>query len=175
MNVVFKATSRFLHEARLDLARAHPFAAERVAFISIGATKAGDSLVLIAQGYHPVADHDYIDDETVGAMMGQDAIRKALDIALLKSVGVIHVHMHAHKGRPRFSRTDLREQLKFVPDFFKVRHQMPHGALVLSHDSAVGNIWLGPEQILEISEFVSIGPQLQFESVPQGPGYDFSV
>jgi hypothetical protein len=55
-------------------------------------------LVLLAEGYHPVADDDYIDDPTVGAMMGQEAIRKALKVALLQPVGMFHVHVHEHRG-----------------------------------------------------------------------------
>jgi len=142
MTVIFRATAAFMRDVREDLVRPHPFAAERVAFISVRASWANDDLLLLAQGYHPVADEEYIDDDSVGAMMGQEAIRKALDIALLNPVGMFHVHMHGHKGRPGFSRTDLREQQKFVPDFFKVRPEMPHGTIILSLDRAIGRIWL---------------------------------
>lgn len=101
MKTIFRATDRFLEDVRRDLSRPHPFAAERVGFISVRATNAGDdALVLLAADYHPLADDEYVDDSTVGAMMGQEAIRKALEVALLRSVGMIHVHMHEHHGRP---------------------------------------------------------------------------
>jgi hypothetical protein len=90
-------------------------------------------------------------------MMGQEAIRKALNIALLHPVGMIHVHMHGHRGVPGFSKIDLSEQLYFVPDFFKVRKTMPHGAVVLSRDRAAGRIWLNPTSISDIHEFNIIG------------------
>jgi hypothetical protein len=96
VKVIFRATDRFLHDVRRDLARPHHFAAERVGFISIRAASTSKSLILLAESYHPVADDDYIDDPTVGAMMGQEAIRKALNIALLQPVGMFHVHMHEH-------------------------------------------------------------------------------
>ena len=94
--------------------------------------------------------------------MGQEAIRKALNVALLQPVGMFHVHMHGHKGPPGFSRTDLTEQVHFVPDFFKVRKDMPHGAIVLSHDRATGRVWLNPDRVLDISEFNVVGWRYAF-------------
>jgi hypothetical protein len=164
MRIVFRSTDRFLREIRQDLERSHPFAAERVGFISIRAASTRDTLLLLAEGYHPVADEDYLDDATVGAMMGQEAIRKALNIALMQPVGMIHVHMHEHRGRPDFSTTDRREQLKFVPDFFKVRPQMPHGAIVLSHNMASGRLWLNPATNVRISEFNTTGPHMTIDT-----------
>ncbi|MGY3495929.1 hypothetical protein [Bradyrhizobium sp. USDA 4502] len=173
MKTIFKATDRFLEEVRRDLARPHPFAAERVGFISVRATTVGDdSLVLLAADYHPLADDEYVDDSTVGAMMGQEAIRKALEIALLRSVGMVHVHLHEHHGRPHFSRTDVREQLRFIPDFFKVRREMPHGAVVLSHDRANGRVWLDRDTIVDISEFDVVGRRLSIDVVRREGGVD---
>lgn len=160
MRTVFRLTSGFLQEVKRDLGRPHRFAAERVGFISVRAASTRTTLLLLAEGYHQVADNDYIDDATVGAMMGQEAIRKALNIALLQSVGMFHVHVHEHEGTPNFSHTDLHEQAKFVPDFFKVHRRTPHGAIVLSHDKAAGRVWIAPEAILEISEINTIGPRI---------------
>jgi len=165
MKIVFRANHKLLETARADLARPHAFAAERVAFISVRAALSRETLILLAQDYHPLADEDYVDEPRVGAMMGPEAIRKALEIALLNRVGMIHVHMHEHEGRPGFSRTDLTEQPKFVPDFFSVRPEMPHGALVLSYDRAAGRVWIGPERITLIDEFNVLGPRLVIDHV----------
>jgi hypothetical protein len=166
MKTIFRATDRFIEDVRRDLARPHHFAAERVGFISVRAATAGDdSLILLAADYHPLADDEYIDDSTVGAMMGQEAIRKALELALMRSVGMIHVHMHEHRGRPHFSKIDLREQAKFIPDFFKIRREMPHGAVVLSHDRANGRIWLDRDTVGDISEFDIVGRRLTIDVV----------
>jgi hypothetical protein len=174
VRAIFKATEGFLRDVRQDLARPHRFAAERVGFISIRAACTSESLVVLAEAYHPVADDDYIDDPTVGAMMDQEAIRKALNVALLQPVGMFHVHMHEHRGRPVFSRTDRREQLKFVPDFFKIRRQMPHGAIVLSQDRAMGRAWLDPDTVIDISEFNVIGSRMTIDT--GRPGYvDFTA
>lgn len=168
MRVLFKATTRFFDDVRRDLARSHRFALERVGFISTRAANTTDALIVIAQAYHPVGDADYLNDDSVGAMMGQEAIRKALNLALLQPLGMFHVHMHAHEGCPTFSRTDLREQTKFVPDFFKVRQEMPHGAIVLSNDRAVGRAWLGPSEATAISEFVMVGPKTNIDQGGSG-------
>ena len=164
MKTIFRATRDFERHVRQDLERPHQFAAERVGFLSVRAASTGKALVLLADRYHPVADEDYVDDRRVGAMMGQEAIRKALEIALLDPVGMFHIHMHEHRGRPRFSPIDLREQLKFVPDFFKVRPEMPHGAIVFSHDRAAGRVWVGPARIHEIGEFNTIGQPVDIQS-----------
>jgi hypothetical protein len=170
VKIIFRTTQAFVMAAHHDLARPHRFAAERVAFVTVRAALARRSLLLLAEGYHPVADEDYVDDPRVGAMMGQEAIRKALDLALLHEVGVMHMHEHGHRGRPGFSGIDLSEQLRFVPDFFSVRPEMPHGAIVLSHDRGAGRVWLGPDRIEAISEFNLMGPRILIDeiAVPEG-------
>ena len=117
MRTIFRATAPFLHEVRRDLAHRHPFAAERVGFISVRAAHTRSNLIVLAERYYPVADDDYVDDPTVGAMMGQEAIRKALDIALLQPVGVFHVHMHEHRGRPGSAARTCTSNLNLFPTF----------------------------------------------------------
>jgi molybdopterin-synthase adenylyltransferase len=179
MTPILRCTTQLLDEIRRDLSRPHPFAAERVGFLSVRPATTRRSLVLIVEAYHPVADADYLNDLSVGAMMGPDAIRKALDIALLQNVGMFHIHIHEHTGRPSFSRTDLREQDKFVPDFFKVCPTMPHGAVVLSHDLAAGRVWIRPNDVEPITELNFMGsPATVHVFSPKVPpvnnGTDFS-
>ena len=174
MKTIFRATGSLLQQVRQDLARPHGFAFERVAFLTARAARGRDQLVLLAEGYHPVADEDYVRDETVGAMMGQEAIRKALNLALLNPLSVFHIHMHDHRGRPYFSKTDLREQPKFVPDFFKVRPEMPHGAIVLSRDFAAGRVWWSPKKVGRIAEFDVVGPLMSIDITPPGGITGFS-
>lgn len=161
MNIIFRAQASFIKQVRADLRRPHPFAAERVGFMTMRAAAAGDAVLLLPQDYHPVADEDYVRDPSVGAMLGQEALRKALEIALLSKVGIVHVHMHDFPGHLWFSRTDLREQLKFMPDFFKVCRKMPHAAVVLGPTVAAGRVWLAPDAIERIAEFNFIGPRIE--------------
>ena len=158
MNVRFKITAELFAAVRADLHRPHPFASERVGFISTGIADSRDGLVLLAQSYRPVADDDYICDDTVPVMMGPAAIRKAMQWALTDRVGIFHVHTHGGRGIPRFSGIDLRENAKFVPSFLNVAAQRAHGAIVLSGDAARGQVWLSRGAApLFISEFVEVG------------------
>ena len=160
MSIIFKINRSLLQDIRKDLARPHPFAYERVGFISAGFSAERENLWVFAQAYRPIADEDYLDDPTVGAMMGPEAIRKALQWAM-SGLGIFHVHTHCGFGLPAFGALDLREQAKFVPNFFQLAPKQAHGALVLSDDSCNGNIWLSsshePEQI---TDFVEVGSPL---------------
>ena len=161
MTVRLKITCRLLEAIRRDLARPHRFAHERVGFISAGLSSADDDLWVLARAYRPVADDDYLPDPSVGAMMGPEAIRKALQWAMSESVAIFHVHTHGGRGRPGFSGIDLREQGKFVPNFFQIAPRCPHGALVLSDNSAHGHIWLdGGKPYEVITSFVVVGAPL---------------
>lgn len=173
MNIIFRATQDFMARVRTDLERAHAFAAERVGFITVRATSSKEQLVLLAHHYYPVADDDYLYDDSVGALIGQESFRKMLEIALLQPVGVFHVHQHLFPGRLWFSRVDLTEQVKFVPDFFKVRANMPHGALVLSPDAAAGRVWLAPNRIERIAEFNVIGAQMKVSRADDDGSVDY--
>ena len=96
--------------------------------------------------------------------MGPAAIRKAMQRAYhggAQDIGLFHVHMHEHSGFPGFSRIDLTEYMKFVPDFFNAVPLMPHGAIVLSHDRAIGLCWAKRESKPHpIDRFVSVGAPL---------------
>ena len=159
MKILFKITSRLLGEVKANLERAHPFAAERVGFLLCRPGLLGeDGVVVLSHRLHNVADEDYVDDPSVGAMMGPDAIRKALQVAYNEQASMFHVHLHSHKGKPRFSRIDEKESAKFVPDFWNVRPDLPHGAIVFSDDSAYGKCWIpGQRSPEEISQFAFVG------------------
>ena len=141
MTIHFKMTNRLRDVTIHDLVRPHPFAAERVGFLSCRPATSPSGLLILADSFHPVADEDYLPDLAVGAMMGSDAIRKALSFAYNHPACMFHVHLHNHKGLPAFSKIDLGESAKFVPDFFNVQPNHPHGALIFSRDSGVGRCW----------------------------------
>jgi hypothetical protein len=162
MNIRFKIPRHLARLIRDDLARPHPFAFERVGFISVSAAGGGGDLWIFAREFHPVADDDYLNDNTVGAMMGPEAIRKALQRSRVDSVGMFHVHTHCGDSIPYFSNVDLSEQARFVPNFFQMAPQCPHGALVLSNSYAYGHVWLdGQSSHKEINEFVEVGMPLK--------------
>jgi hypothetical protein len=160
--ISFKITSSLDRKIRYNLQTKHKFAAERVGFIACKVAEIeGDGLVILAKDYYPVADEDYIDDLSVGAMMGPAAIRKALQIAYKENMCMFHVHMHEHRGIPRFSKIDLRESAKFIPDFWNVRPKLPHGTMVFSHNAASGLCWIPePKNILPITDITVTGSPL---------------
>jgi hypothetical protein len=140
----------------------HPFAAERVGFISARPASIGGDVLIAAHGYIPVADNDYIDRRGYGAYIGSTAIRKALQFSFNNKASVFHVHVHDHRGVPRFSGIDLAEYPKFVPDFWKVQPALPHGALLLSRDRAIALVWY-PEHRRPIpaAEVWSVGTRIE--------------
>lgn len=152
----FRMTTGFAEQVRRDLSRAHVHAHERVGFIAAKAAVTASGLTMIAAEYHPVADEDYVRDASVGAMMSEDAVRKALQICWKSKCAMVHVHMHEHNGLPWFGRLDLQENGRFMPDFFNVQPGLPHAALVLSHDAVAGLVWpdrgLAPVRFDEVVE-----------------------
>lgn len=162
MSIEIKATGRMLAEIHADLARPHPFAHERVGFLTCGIVDDRGSLLLLARDYRPVEDDDYLRDPNVGAMIGPNAMRKALQFAYAARSALIHVHSHGGHGVPGFSSVDLRENQKFIPSFFNLLPQMPHGAVVLSGDSACGQLWLNANRApIPISKFRSLGAPMR--------------
>lgn len=168
MKTQIKICGLLLNKIRVDLHRGHPFAYERVGFLTTGAswTLAGD-LVLLCRDYLPVADEDYERSSTVGARIGTNAMRKALQAAYRHRSTILHIHTHRGMGRPDFSSVDLHSAGEFVPGFFNALPQMPHGIVVLSNDSARGLLWLGPkDRPRYIDGFQQVGsPIIKFGGV----------
>ena len=158
MKTRFKITSTLLSSVRRDLARPHPFARERVGFISASLATASDNLLILAREYRPLKDGEYLRDSSIGAMMGSDAIRRALQWAMESGGAMFHVHTHEGCDLPNFSTIDIRENAKFVLDFFKVAPQSAHGAIVLSNNAARGLIWFDRNESREfIQNFIEVG------------------
>ncbi len=159
MKIFLRITRKLLEEIHTDLSRPHPYAFERVAFVSCTVAEQGHGdLLLLASTLHPIADLDYEVDFTAGAMLGAGAFRKALQYSFSHSVAMFHIHRHEHVGQPAFSSFDIRESACFVPDFWNVQPKFPHGTLLLSHDSMSGLIWLPETQkATSMSGFSIIG------------------
>src|SRR4051794_18546912 len=81
MTLNLRLPELLIRHMRTDLARPHPFAAERVGFVSCRVADLAGGVVLLGHGYHPVEDDDYVDHPRFPAMMGSGAIRKALQLS----------------------------------------------------------------------------------------------
>lgn len=168
MKAILRIERALLDSIHLDLNRPHRFAQERVGFLACGLGALEEGYLLLASSYQPVEDGDYENDPRVGAMMGPGAIRKALQFAYNHPVAMFHVHRHEHRGAPQFSPVDVRENAKFMPDFWKVRPKFPHGALLLSHDAMTGAWWHpGSRQVHYVDEITVLGrPLMTYRSKP---------
>ena len=142
MNIRLRLLEPLLEQIHEDLSRPHPFAAERVGFLTCGVASLADpGLLILGEAWHPVADEDYIEDPRVGASIGGSAFRKLFQSVYCEPATILHVHKHDHVGRPSCSFTDERSMREFVPGFFNVCHSRPHGAMIFSRNSAVGAVW----------------------------------
>lgn len=162
MSIYVKITDALLNEVKTDLVRPHPFAYERVGFITAGADFSSQGgLTLYCRRYCPVADEDYEHSRRVGAQIGPEAMRKAAEMAYNTRSALLHVHMHEGRGRPEFSRTDAESGFQFVPGFFNVLPKMPHGLVVLNETGARGLLWVSKSaDPFYVSDFVKVGAQV---------------
>ena len=157
MKITVKISGKTLDEVREDLVRPHPFAWERVGFLTACAAKVPRGLLLLVDKYLTVEDEDYERNETVGAQIGSDAMRKAVQAAYRPKRALLHIHSHGGLGKPHFSGVDLRSADEFIPGLFSPIPAMPHGLLVLSDDDANGKLWLGTERgAVKINEFIRV-------------------
>jgi hypothetical protein len=163
MNIHFKMTATMLDHVIADLRRPHPFAAERAGFIGCKVSRSREGILILAHTYLPLQDDWYADDQQYGCFFNANAMRSAMQFALTNEASIFHIHMHDHMGLPWFSRTDLRESRKFVPDFWNVRPNLPHGTLVVSVDSAAGLCWYPNEhKPTRISRITAVGFPMKF-------------
>lgn len=163
MNIQFRLPRHIYREIRDDLSRSHPFAAERVGMLSarLGNQLGSPSLVLFTN-YSVVADEDYIEDMMSGARIGSLAIRRMMQRILDDKCGAFHVHMHPLRGTPHFSKMDLREAPRLIESFRNVAPHLPHGMLLLSEDSCLGQVWMpNTSSLVEVNRISIVGYPLE--------------
>ena len=165
MKVEIRLTGSLHEEILRDLARLHPFAGERVGFVfgRVGSLANGAKLVLLNR-YHSIPDDQYIDDETVGARIGSDALTWATQAVYYgrpAGEGIFHIHVHPHLGETGMSPVDRREIPKLVPGFQSVGREAMHGIIILSRDHGSGWVWLpGREEPVAADTISVIGKPL---------------
>ncbi len=181
MRAVFKVTKNLWDKVHRDIVRPCNRARERVGFLSCKVTTSENgTLIILAYDYHPVSDEHYSLNSAVGACINEEAIRMALQVSLSAKCSMFHVHLHPHKGLPKFSSIDVESNCKLIPDFFGVTSHMPHGAVVFSFDKGEGLLWTSKESApIPIDEFVVVGNPISIwwprkSSSVQKPDRDFS-
>jgi len=166
MRTIIKLTGDLHTLIMRDLARPHPFAAERVGF-AFGRTCAlrGSARLILLTNYHPVPDEQYIDDPAVGARIGPDALTwgmQAVYHGRLLREGIFHVHLHGHRGETGMSGVDRREIPALIPGFQSVGREAAHGIIILSLNHGSGWVWLpGSAECMHADGISVIGAPVQ--------------
>jgi hypothetical protein len=145
MKIILKIPG-FLHEGIMrDLARPHPFAAERVGFVLARLGQLPQGRLVLLTKYLSIPDHHYVHDRLVGARIGPEAMTSAMQAVYhgrQNREGIFHIHQHPHEGETGMSQTDFRELPKLIPGFQSVGGEAPHGIIILSRNHGSGWIWL---------------------------------
>jgi hypothetical protein len=165
VTIAVKLTGILYEEICRDLRRRHSFAAERAGFVfgrtGIGAD--GRRLVLLTR-YESIPDDHYVDDPTVGACIGPDAMTSAMQAVYRgrpRHEGIFHIHLHEHRGETDMSRTDRDGIPPMIPGFRRSGREAPHGIIILSADH--GSAWVslpGSAGLVQAVEIAVIGSPL---------------
>ena len=164
--IKIKLTGTLHTEIIRDLVRPHPFASERIGFVSgrTGTLMESGRLILLTR-YHSIPDEQYVKDPCVGARIGRDAITWAMQAAYngrpMKE-GIFHIHLHNHRSETGMSKTDRREIPKLIPGFQSVAPDASHGIIILSIDHGSGWAWLpGRNEALQAASMSVIGAPIE--------------
>jgi hypothetical protein len=163
MTAIIRVAESMMAEMRMDLARPHGHAAERVGFLFGPHMDTTAGTLLLPTAYVPVKDDDYINDRFVGARISSRAIRSAMQRVLETGESCLHVHVHEHRGRTGPSGVDLESTRRLSPSFHVVAPGTRHGALILSLDRAWGTVWCAERRQLETARVMSVGLALQLD------------
>jgi hypothetical protein len=137
MKVEIRIPGALYQEAVEDLRRPHPHAYERVGFFSsaVKLLNPQHCLVLLRH-YHSVPDEHYLEDPTIGALIGVEAITEAMQRTLNEVSGQFHVHIHEHYGEPGPSLDDIKGLPPVVRSLASTSPQQASGYLIFSNDLA---------------------------------------
>lgn len=160
MKIELKLSGKLHDQIVRDLLRPHQFAAERMGFVMArrGSLSEGGVLILLSS-YHSIPDSHYLRDRNVGARIGPEAMKDAMQAvyhARSHHEGIFHVHLHPHNGETAMSRTDARELPLLIPGFQSVGPLAPHGILIFSRNHGSAWVWLPGDSEPHVFSVISV-------------------
>jgi len=140
-----RLTTTLYNEIMEDLQRTHPYAFERIGFVMgrMG-TLDGEVRAILLTRYLPVPDGHYLEDPSVGARLGPEAMTAAMQAVYhgrATKEGIFHIHLHLRRGEPGMSATDRAEIPALIPGFQAMGREAAHGIIILSPDHGTGWVW----------------------------------
>lgn len=143
IKIQLRTTSSMYKAMHNDLDRPHEFAYERVGFLLTRSMKvAFGTEIIVAVGYVPVADEDYVQDNSVGAKISSEAIRKIMQLMFDQKCGCFHVHKHEGFGKPYPSYTDKESLPALSKSLSGISGIHSTGFLILSDNSFFANAFV---------------------------------
>ena len=164
-----KIPSSLLERALFDLERAHPFALERVGFLSCRQASGPSGPILFCYDYHPIADEDYVQDKTCGARIGERPIHAAMQRILDEGAAQIWVHTHGSKWNTNPSPLDREEGPRMLRSLVNVGRNLCNGWAVISEREATGQVWIPDHGPVLLDQFSVVG----WPTIISRPSYAF--
>jgi hypothetical protein len=160
MTTELRLTGYLYRDVLADLMRPHPFAAERIGFVCarMGSLAAGGKLILCTR-YRSIPDQQYVEDDSVGARIGPEAMTWAMQAAYHgrgSQEGVFHIHLHGDHGETGMSHTDRKEIPPLIPGFQSVGRLAPHGIIILSLSHGTAWVWMPGSDAAAVAGRISI-------------------
>ena len=168
MSITIRIPSSLLKQIKIDLARPHAYAGERVGFLSAKTSKlSDDDYLILFNRYFQVQDDRYLDNPLVGAMIDGKAIHNIMQNILSTGDGAFHVHSHFHVGLAgknlNFSKVDISELIRLIPSFQAVGPSVAHGAFLFNENLCTSIAWPpGERRPCAVDKISIIGNPMQF-------------
>jgi hypothetical protein len=157
MTASLRLPRALLETVLLDLERAHPFAAERVGFLSVRETSTSDGPLLLATEYHSIPDDDYLPDAMCGARIGEKPIQAAMARAFRTGEGQLWVHSHGRLGVPFPSPLDEQDGPRVAGSCRNANLRCSHGWAVLCESHVVGEVISASGAVVRLDRLSPVG------------------
>ena len=158
MNIIIRISRTLDTEIRNNLIRPHPFAMERIGFVSgVHSNIEHNECLIVLKKYYPIEDSDYIEDSTVGARINGNAIRKAMQLIMDTHEGMFHVHIHPFNYFPSMSKTDKIGIPPVIKSLCNVDRSVLTGCIIMSNSHQCAYVYVPDVGLITTNKIRVIG------------------